>query len=299
MSLIDIARQFVGHTVCAAKDALHLNGRNSRHVDNGTTGDTLIIAGTKDILDVSAEQVDNSSCLDTRRISSSSSFVYTHTDTTIVTGTEHHQVLVSRLDLVVFRNINQHIAAVLHDVAIGVLRKALSGTIDTVHSIAGMSRRLEMNEGTFHAWLGEGSALTGHTSSFSIRNSRFVFRIGVSAVIWICIVDVTIAATKDIVDTALGIFHISRGDSSIGIGISICRRNRLVCRIVDRTTDVFTNLTNKVLCTCRTTTIYMSTHIVTAIEMVANPREASHRLVVSIRPLANVCLRMTIDVGIT
>ena len=48
--LNNIAGLLVAHTIGTAEDTVQMDGRACRHVDDGTAGDTLLIAGAEDIL---------------------------------------------------------------------------------------------------------------------------------------------------------------------------------------------------------------------------------------------------------
>ena len=196
MGLIDIARLLVGKSIAATEDAVEMNGGRRWHTNHGAARDTLVAAGSEDITHTSTEEVDNRCSLNIR--CSGSGLVNAHTDTAEVAGTEHHGIGERRgivCIIALIGNVDEHIAAVLHDVAVGVHAVALTSTIDAVDHVVAVVGGLEVDKGIGHARLGK--ILLGSTVLF-----------GIGRIMTVTIVVVTIAATKDIVDTPLDILHI-------------------------------------------------------------------------------------------
>ena len=196
VGLIDIARLLVGQSIATTEDAVEMDGGRGRHTNHGATRDTLVAAGSEDITHTSTEEVDNRCSLNIR--CSGSGLGNAHTDTAEVAGTEHHGIGERRgivCIIALIGNVDEHIAAFLHDVAVGVHRIALTSTIDAVDHVVAVVGGLEVDKGIGHARLGKiplGSTVL----------------VGIGRIMTVTIVVVTIAATKDIVDTPLDILHI-------------------------------------------------------------------------------------------
>ena len=156
ISLIDIARQQGLCTVCATEDTTDSDGGTNRNIDDRATGNTFLVAGTVGSADGTTGKVDDGRGLvlvsiGTQRL--------VHTDTTPCSGTEHLKIFI--LSTKSSRNIDEHIAAVLHDVTVFLARIALTGTIDftnlvvTVDIFLVVSSRTEIDNGIIEAGLGE------------------------------------------------------------------------------------------------------------------------------------------------
>ena len=151
IGLIDITGQRIGHTVCTTEDAVGLNGRACRHVDNGTTGDTLVVAGSEDITHMASHQVDHRSGGDTVGIGTGLGRGDAHAHTTVVAGTKDVEGIAGQVVL----HVDEHVAALLHHVAVAVLSVALTGTIDARHVVVAVIGGPHIDEGILHAGLGE------------------------------------------------------------------------------------------------------------------------------------------------
>ena len=278
IGLIDITGQRIGHTVCTAKDTVGLDGGACRHVDNGTTGDTLIVAGSEDIAHMASHQIDHGSGGDTVGIGTGNRGGDAHAHTTIVASTKD----IERIARQVVLHINEHIAAVLHHVAVAVLSVALTGTIDACHVVVAILGGPHVDESTLHTGLGEARADTSHTGSHAVRNICFASSIGIVFVVGISIVVDTIASTEDVVDTSLPILDIGRCLSDfIVVDFPLCFAADIILEVYHSH-----NLT---------------TQVVAAIDMVANPGETIIIVVgTTVHQLsAHVGLGMSQDVGIT
>ena len=124
----------------------------------------------------------------------------------------------------------------------------LTSTIDSRHGIAGIGVSLEVDEGIFHIRLDEAC----------LRRTMFI---GICTVVFIGIVVVTIAATEDILYASLDILSIGMGLQHIGVS--------LLLRVVDQRQSFAADTVLEILHTKN-----LTTQVVTAIDMVANPREA-------------------------
>ena len=132
---------------------------------------------------------------------------------------------------------------------------SLSGTIDFLHSISSMSSGLEVDKSIIHARLGEAA----HIGTIVI---------GIVLEVSVFVVVVTVAATKDITHTALLVFHIGRGRGDNRLCVALCILG--VGRIINLIYYVGADTTHEVLCIQNT-----STEVVTAKDIVTNPREAT------------------------
>ena len=130
-----------------------MNGGSRRYIDDGTTGDSLPVAGTKDILHSSAKQVNHSRGSHFVNICQGYIRSNTHTDTSIVTGTE--ELRSGKVGIGSIRNIHQNIAAVLHLVIVYLIMVTHATAIDIRHRIACGIIRFEVDEGIGQVRFGE------------------------------------------------------------------------------------------------------------------------------------------------
>ena len=217
--LIDITWLRIRHTIATTEDTVQTDGGTCRYIDDGTPRDTSLVTGTIYILHLTTHQVNNSrGCdpisiilCDSRSKSRYCRFSYrrvrciiTHTQTTIVTSAEYFHILEVRITL---RNVNQHIAAILHLVTIIVAGMipcvSLTGAINLFCRITTSIIGFEVHEGILHPWLVE--AVLAST-----------IRVGIGTIVFVCIVVVTIASTEDILHTPLNILRIGRSFQYIG-----------------------------------------------------------------------------------
>ncbi len=102
------------------------------------------------------------------------------------------------------RDVDEHVAAALHDVAVAIAGIALACTVDAFHQVILVcsqrigQRRPEIDEGMRHAGL-----------AIAFLGRAIVIEIG--AILWIRIVIGTEAAPEDGIGTALQVLHIGRG----------------------------------------------------------------------------------------
>ena len=119
MGLDDIARLVDVLTVCTAEDAANIDGGACGNVDHRAACDTLGEAAAIGGADVAAHQVDDGGGLvEVETVGTGLLVGVVHANTAPGTGTEylHIGVFVEVLWIVIadLRNVNQHIAAVLH-----------------------------------------------------------------------------------------------------------------------------------------------------------------------------------------
>ena len=196
ITLINITRLINVTTVSTGKDTTELDGRTCWHIHNRTASDTLIQTTAIGCTNLSASQVDDSSCRHAISISVSCLFRYTHTHATVLTSSEHFQISKFRTSV---SKIHQHIAAVLHLVLIRQVKTCgtLSCSENLVNLVAVMLIRLEVDESILH---------TGRCIASILRS----------------IVIVAITATEDIVHMSLHILHVGRS----------CRYSRSLLRLI-------------------------------------------------------------------
>ena len=202
-TLIYITRLIDVTTVCTGKDTADFNGGTGWYINYRATSNTLIQATAIGCTDLSASQVNDSSCSYAISISVSCCLCYSHAHTTVLAGSEHFQISKFRARV---SKVHQHITPVLHQVLIRRVKPSstLSGTEDLINLVADMLIRFEVDESIIHTW----RCITGILRS---------------------IVIVTIASTKDIVHVALHILHVGRSCRYGGGLLRFIWRNREVC----------------------------------------------------------------------
>ena len=247
--LINVARLLIIITITTTEQVVGLKGRAIGHIDDGTACSTFITAGTIYIIYITTNQVNDGRARDTIGIRHGGLGGNTDTDTTKVASTKD----VGSGKVVRVRcHIHQHIAAILHlvtiQVAFRLVTMSLTSTKDSLDAITGNGVCLEIDNGIIHIRLAEAR----------LRTTVFV---GVLLVMVVGIIIVTITASKDMLYTSLNILR---------IGISLKNiRLFLVFRVVHQWQRRFTDTTCEVA-----GTKYLTAQIVTAIDMVTNPREA-------------------------
>ena len=237
-----------------------MDGRANRYVDHGTTGDALVEATAISCADLSADKVDNSSsivgvslCL-SRREGHAQTIVGTSAKDLGATEVVH-----------ALRDVNKHITAILHLIAIAVTGIALSGTEHLLDDIAIMTERADVNEGIVHV--------------------RFLLA-DTTAISSVAIVVVAVTTTKDILHTPLIVLHIGGGRQDIGSGVgSTIAIHLRQSHVADLADEAFA-------------TKNMSTEVVTAIDMVTDPWEACHGMTSLVSPTAHIGLGVSEDIGI-
>ena len=154
--LIDIAGQQSLCTISTSEDTTDSDGGANRDIDYGTTSDTFLVAGTIGCTDCTTSKVDNGRCLVLVSISTQR---LVHADTTPCSCTKYfHRFVLSTKSS---RNIDEHIAAVLHDVTVFLTRIALTGTKDftnlvvTVDIFLVVSGRTEIDNGIIQTGFGK------------------------------------------------------------------------------------------------------------------------------------------------
>ena len=186
--------------------------------------------------------------------------IHSHAKTAIGTSAKHCHILILRDEL---WDVYQHITAVLHFINFYTLFMALACSIDSCHGILAVVIGLKVNEGIIHSGLGE-TDLIG------------AIGIGIGFEVSVCVVIVTIAATKNIIDTALNKFHIGRGCGNVSIV------HLVFCVVTDTSDEArFTK--------------YTSPQIVTTKDIVTNPGETTS---ISIGSVV-LCLTTDISLGMS
>ena len=195
-TLINITRLINVATVSTSKDTTDSNGGMDRYVNYRATSDTLVQTTAIGCTNLSASQVNDSSCRHAISISVSCRFGYSHTHATVLTSSEHVQICKFRTSV---SKVHQHIAAVLHQVLIRqvITCRTLSCSENLVNLVAVMLIRLEVDESILHA---------GRCIASKLRS----------------IVIVAITATKDIINMTLHILHVGRS----------CRYSRSLLRFI-------------------------------------------------------------------
>ena len=281
--LIYITRLFVCGAISTAKYTIQMNRGSLRHIHNRTTCEAFLITGTKHILEMATHQVDDRRSSNTIGIGLRNSWsqsrnrthsccIVTHTNTAIVTSAKHIRILIG---IQILRCVNQYITAILHHVTVGITGMkefmSLTSTIDSGYSITSIIIGLEVDKGIIHPRLIENGIAK------SVKK-RIATCIGISLIMSVCIVIVTIATTKDILHTSLDILGISRCLHYL--------RHTLLLRVIHKALDVGTHTVLE-----STGTKDTAPQVITAIDMVTNPRKA--QITVIIRIPADISLRMT------
>ena len=192
-------------TVGTAEDVLSKDGGTRGDVDDGPSGDAFLIAAAIDVacVDIAAHQVDDGrhfvgigQCL--RRC-------LLHTYAAIGAGTEDCGFVELRHGL---RNIDEDVAALLHDVAVEHVVASLTCAVDFVHVGQGVAADygLEVDEGVAHAGLGEACLVRA-------------VGIAVVAILGIRVVVVAVSAAEDVDDVACGVLNVGRCREHTGVGI--------------------------------------------------------------------------------
>ena len=242
------------------EDVVDDDGRTLRHVHQRPSGDTLVKAATVCGTHSSAQQVnDGAGFVDINITIKCILCLVAHAETVVGSGTED-----LRISEIIYSagDVDEHIAVILQLVTVTITRKSFSSAEDLLNRIVdfgmgiGISVRTDIDESIMEIGLVSDTTIT--TCSYFIR--RIVL-----------IIIITETATKDTPHPTLIVLHI--------------RRNRMVFR--HHCLDVVTNVVREIRTVCRQDA---ASQVVTAIDMVANPREAV---------LSHVGLRMAEDVGIT
>ena len=308
MCLIDIARDKGVITVGTAEDALQLDGGASRHVNHRAACNTLLKTAAKHILHLAAHQVDDGRGFVEVEISSfGCSLVINHAKATIGTGTENlHVRIVLHVGIFHLWNIDEHIAAVLHQVSLWLVFNALTGTIDLLHHVVLVGvRGAEVDKSVVQEGFGiarAGLAKVSGIGSFIINNIFvFIFRSRIEEVLvlMVCIVISSVAATEDTCGTALQILHVGRSRQHVGGGGGVGIVMHLLYNLAAHTSyEIFR-------------TFDFSAQVVGTIHDVAHPGETlfvgsifinvgTESILVAILHLTtNIRLGMSEDVGIT
>ena len=201
-TLIYITRLINITTVSTGKNTTDSNGRMDWYINYRATSNTLIQTTAIGCTNLSACQVNDSSCRHAISIFVSCRFGYSHTHATVLTSSEHFQICKFGASV---SKVHQHIAAVLHQILIRqvITCRTLSCSENLINLVAVMLIRLKVDESILHA----GRCITS------------ILR---------CIVIVTIASTKDIVHVALHILHVGRS-CRYGGRLRFIWRNREGC----------------------------------------------------------------------
>ena len=150
IGFIDITSHIVLNTIGSTKDILKFDGRTSRHIDHRAAGDSLLIATAIDSLQLATGKVN-----DGRGIiwilfyrfsvrCRVSGLFHTHTDTATFTGTENFHTLIG---CQILWNIDEHIAAVLHQVLLFLTQITLAGAVNLSNGITLGVSGSEVNKG--------------------------------------------------------------------------------------------------------------------------------------------------------
>ena len=240
-----------------------------------------MIAGTIDSVNLASRQVDNSRHLIQGSFLRSircryRSYVFPHAQSAPCTGTKDLHLLVV---LHILWNINQDIAAVLHDITVTVTRTTLSGTIYLCYGIIRIilqeirHRRAEIYEGIIHTRFGiDCRSRLPSITMFIKEISELQTRVVVS----------TITTGIDTCQMSLRIFGICRyllGSIHTWKG---------------QTSNLLTNSAGEIGLIKNT-----STQVITTIYIVTNIRESLCERAVCIHLPTHVGLRMTKDICIT
>ena len=201
-TLIYITRLINITTVSTGKNTTDSNGRMDWYINYRATSNTLIQTTAIGCTNLSACQVNDSSCRHAISIFVSCRFGYSHTHATVLASSEHFQICKFGASV---SKVHQHIAAVLHQILIRqvITCRTLSCSENLINLVAVMLIRLEVDESILH---------TGRCITSILR----------------CIVIVTIASTKDIVHVALHILHVGRSCRYGGL-LRFIWRNREGC----------------------------------------------------------------------
>ena len=151
IGLIDITGWEYPRTVCTAKNVsaffyvfylihrviiirfirVHTDGGASWHVHQCSADDSLFIASAVDRANLAAYQVDDSRPF--VLVGIVFICIQTHTQTTPCTGTEDLHISIFFIEGVGY--VDEHVAAVLQLVAVGLSRLSLSGSEDSLHRV--------------------------------------------------------------------------------------------------------------------------------------------------------------------
>ena len=152
IGLIDITTRSETFTKRTTKQIVHLNLGTCRHVHNRTTGEARMIATTVCSANLSSHQIDDGRLFIQVYLRIIRCNLYAlHTKSAPGTSSKHlHGFKVVH----VFRDIDEHVAAILHPVAVEVARITLTTTIYIVYSVLLVwilqqvaAGRTEVNEG--------------------------------------------------------------------------------------------------------------------------------------------------------
>ena len=251
LCLIDVTRIIGVITIGTAEDSVQFDGRTQRHVGDRTPRGTLVVASAIGGANLSSHQVDDGRSQN--RLSLDDTRSNGHAQTAVGTGSKHLHGLEFCKCL---RDVDQHITAVLHRVDTDTPFGTLSCTEYSLRRISSVQIGPEVDKRIIESRLGE-ARLIG------------TIVIGILREITILIVVVAIASTEDVIYASLDIFHIGRGIGDI--------RCFLVIRIIQFAAKILADTSEEVILI-----LDCSTEVVTAIDVVANPWEAKHILVIII-----------------
>ena len=164
IGFIDITSYIVLNTIGSTEDILKFDCRAYRHIDHRAAGDSLLIATAIDSLQLTTGKVNNGrgfvrlSFNVNRRIITLLFLMINqkrrgnaHADTATLTGTEDFHTLIGCQFL---WNIDEHIAAVLHQVLFFLTHEALTGTVNLSNGITLGVSGSEVNKGIIQERLG-------------------------------------------------------------------------------------------------------------------------------------------------
>ena len=274
VGFIHVARVALVFTVGAAENVVGGDGGTRRNVDHGAAGDAFVVASAIDVLNLSAEEVDDGRSQ--VRLGCHVGGVEFHAHSSEGSGAENGRVLELRH---VLRDVDEDVAAFLHHVAVDHVVLSLAGAKDLGYRVQLIvaADRLEIDEGVAQTGLGE-------------RADVVALGIAVLAVLGIGIVVVTIGTAEDVDDVALRVFDVGR-----------CLDGRR--RMVYAGADAFSHTAGEVavgtVCSLDRLAQDLAADVVAAVDMVAHVGEAGDGAAVLVDTHAHIGLGMSEDVGNT
>ena len=160
ITLIDIANLLVTDAIGTTKDLVKTDCRTRWHIDHRTPCKTFPVAATIDSIQLTTRQVDDGRDSITVGLISIGSHIVSHAQSAPCTSTPHlHIGMINVVVGHVVRNVNEDIAALLHDVAICIARIALTSTVNLADSVVLVDFQgsgvqwTEVDESLFHTRL--------------------------------------------------------------------------------------------------------------------------------------------------
>ena len=151
IGLINITSYIVLNTIGSTEDILKFDGRTSRHIDHRTTSNSLLIATTIDSLQLATGKVNDGRGFVSSGSRISCRLLNSHTDTATLTGTEDFHTLIGCQFL---WNIDEHIAAILHQVLLFLTLNPLTRSVNLSHGITLVVIGSEVYKGIIQERLG-------------------------------------------------------------------------------------------------------------------------------------------------